>query len=1069
MFFADLHIHSRFSRATAKSCDLQHLALWARKKGIAVLGSGDFTHPGWMAELREGLEPAEPGLYRLRPELERALGPQLPAACAGTTRFALSVEISTIYKQGERTRKVHHLILAPDFAAAQALTSRLAKIGNLASDGRPILGLGSRNLLEIVLESSPDCYLVPAHIWTPWFSALGAQSGFDSIAECYGDLSEHIFAVETGLSSDPAMNWRLSSLDRYRLVSSSDAHSPPMLGREACMFDGPCDYFAIRRALASGDGYLGTVEFFPEEGKYHLDGHRSCGVRLSPEETRELGGRCPSCGKPVTVGVLHRVNELADRAEAPAPPATAGQVRSLVPLCELLGELHGTSAKSLGVARSYETLLSRLGPELPLLAELPIAELRRGGSTLLAEAVERLRAGQVRREAGYDGQYGVIRLFAADELERRTAGRSLFEPAGPAPVEPAPPTARAPLEPSSTPSERPEALSEAGATAARALGPTPASLRTLPLFGAEELGRARGLLDGLDPDQRRAAEHGRGPLLIVAGPGSGKTRTLAHRVAQLITAHGAPAAGCLCITFTRRAAAELQQRLSQLLPEVGSEVPVYTFHRLGLSILSEHGTRLGLEPGFRIADQERATELMAEITALSPTRARKLLATVSRAKRTGEDADDPEIAYTLGIYRQALLSRQLVDFDDLVGLPAELLGADPELARSYRERYPWIAIDEYQDVDEPQYRLVKLLAPPEGNLCAIGDPDQAIYGFRGADVRFFQRFAQDFPTAQCVSLGRNYRSDGFIVAASAQVVAASDGLERALAAVRPSAERLRIHEAPTDRAEAEQVVCSIEQQLGGHSFFSLDTRRSDGRAEGQYSLSDFAVLYRTEAQAELLCEALRRSGLPFQRRSHDPLRADPLVRLLCDGLDAPSGDSVLHRLQVRAAALLQSEHAPPAADEATVAQTLERLTPLAQQAGADLGAFLADLALGCEIDSWDPRADRISLLTLHASKGLEFAVVFIVGCEEGLLPLCWSAASGAELAEERRLFYVGMTRARERLVLSHARQRTSRGQSRAVSPSPFLRDIEQALLERRAAELGGRRKDEPSAQLDLFS
>src|SRR5690242_16829063 len=314
-FVADLHVHSRYSRACSRDCDLEHLAWWAARKGIALVGTGDLCHPAWAEEIRTKLVPAEPGLFRLRPDLERDVLATLPASVRVPVRFLLSVEISTIYKRGERTRKIHHLLYAPDFDAAARITSRLSKIGNLAADGRPILGLDSRDLLEIVLESDPASYLVPAHIWTPWFSVLGSKAGFDAVEECYGDLAPHIFALETGLSSDPAMNWRISVLDRYRLVSSSDAHSPAKLGREATAFDAPLDYFAIRRALETGQGFGGTVEFFPEEGKYHLDGHRKCNVVLSPAETRALSLACPVCGHPVTVGVLHRVEELADREE----------------------------------------------------------------------------------------------------------------------------------------------------------------------------------------------------------------------------------------------------------------------------------------------------------------------------------------------------------------------------------------------------------------------------------------------------------------------------------------------------------------------------------------------------------------------------------------------------------------------------------------------------------------------------------------------------------------------------------------------------------------------------------
>jgi DNA helicase-2/ATP-dependent DNA helicase PcrA len=310
MFHADLHIHSRYSRACSRDCDIEHLAWWALRKGITVVGTGDFTHPAWAAELRESLIPAEPGLLRLRPDLEERLRRTSPRNCAGHVRFMLSAEISTIYRGGDRTRKVHHLIYAPTFEAASRITEALAKIGNLASDGRPIIGLDSRNLLEITLAGGPGCYLVPAHVWTPWFAVLGSKSGFDLVADCYADLADEIFAIETGLSSDPPMNWRCSSLDRYRLVSNSDAHSPPMLGREATTLSCDLDYFAIAEAFRSGSGLAGTIEFFPEEGRYHLDGHRKCGVRFEPGHSDQQGGVCPACGKPLTIGVLHRVGEL---------------------------------------------------------------------------------------------------------------------------------------------------------------------------------------------------------------------------------------------------------------------------------------------------------------------------------------------------------------------------------------------------------------------------------------------------------------------------------------------------------------------------------------------------------------------------------------------------------------------------------------------------------------------------------------------------------------------------------------------------------------------------------------
>src|SRR5579862_3568329 len=338
--YADLHIHSKYSRACSRDCDLEHLAWWAGRKGIGVVGSGDFTHPVWREELGAKLVPDAPGLFRLRPDLERAVHDTLPPACRTPVRFMLSSEISTIYKRDERTRKVHHLLYAPSLDAVDEITRALARIGNLASDGRPILGLDSRNLLEITLAGGPGCYLVPAHVWTPWFAVLGSKSGFDAVRDCYADLAGHVFAVETGLSSDPAMNWTCSSLDGYRLVSNSDAHSPPALGREATVFGTELDYFAMAEALRTGRGLDGTLEFFPEEGKYHLDGHRKCGVRMEPEQSTAVADRCPVCGKPLTVGVLHRVAELADRPAGFQPDGAAG-FTCLVQLPQIIGEILG--------------------------------------------------------------------------------------------------------------------------------------------------------------------------------------------------------------------------------------------------------------------------------------------------------------------------------------------------------------------------------------------------------------------------------------------------------------------------------------------------------------------------------------------------------------------------------------------------------------------------------------------------------------------------------------------------------------------------------------------------------
>ncbi|MCS1411996.1 MAG: hypothetical protein M2R45_05199 [Verrucomicrobia subdivision 3 bacterium] len=425
MFHADLHVHSKYSRATSKYLDLEHLAIWAQKKGIQVLGTGDFTHPAWMAEIQEKLVPAEPGLFKLREDLQQDIEQQYQLPPGQPTRFLLEVEISTIYKKGNKTRKVHHLIYAPDLEKADRIVDQLAQIGNLKLDGRPILGLDSRDLLEVTLNGGEGCHLIPAHVWTPWFSALGSKSGFDAIEECYGDLASHIFAVETGLSSDPLMNRTVSSLDRFALVSNSDAHSPGKVGREASVFHTEMSYYALMQALQTREGFGGTVEFFPEGGKYHMDGCHRCSVRLTPQETEDCNARCRSCGKPVTVGVMNRVAELADRNEGELPPIDP-DFASFVPLSEILSEVEGVGPKSKKVQEAYEGILGNVGSEMFILGEAPLDEVQKSYSPLLAEALRRMRQGEVICEAGYDGKYGVIRLFTEAELKTERSTGFLF-------------------------------------------------------------------------------------------------------------------------------------------------------------------------------------------------------------------------------------------------------------------------------------------------------------------------------------------------------------------------------------------------------------------------------------------------------------------------------------------------------------------------------------------------------------------------------------------------------------------------------------------------------------------
>lgn len=404
---ADLHIHSRFSMATSKEGTPENLDFWARKKGISLIGTGDFTHPVWREELKERLVSEGNGLYRLRDASVKEESRKFPGE---GTRFVVSGEISSIYKKNGKTRKVHNVILLPGLEAADAMAQRLEKIGNIHSDGRPILGLDSHDLLEMMLDVCPEGILIPAHIWTPHFSVLGAKSGFDSVEECFEELAPYIHALETGLSSDPAMNWRISKLDRYQLVSNSDAHSPSKLGREANLLDIDCSYEGLYRAIQTGEGLEGTVEFFPEEGKYHFDGHRKCGVSLSPVEAERLGGICPVCGKKLTMGVDHRVEQLADRAEG-FVKKDGKKYESLVPLPEVISTCMGYSAASKKVQGCFEQMIQTLGTEFDILRNVPSEDIKSCAGERIAEGIENVRTGNVKRIPGYDGEYGKIELF----------------------------------------------------------------------------------------------------------------------------------------------------------------------------------------------------------------------------------------------------------------------------------------------------------------------------------------------------------------------------------------------------------------------------------------------------------------------------------------------------------------------------------------------------------------------------------------------------------------------------------------------------------------------------------
>lgn len=448
---ADLQIHSKYSRAVSPKMVLENLDKWAKIKGIHILGTGDLTHPKWIKEIKEKLEPAEPGLFKLKNQYKvdsfgrldpvrssRASGPEgtrdyVASATSngvdggGEPRFMLTGEVSLIYSKGGKARRVHHMYLVPTLDAAEKMNQKLSFVGNLASDGRPIMGLDSKEFLKICLEASPDIMIIPAHAWTPWFSIFGSKSGFDSVEECFDELSEHIYALETGLSSDPKMNWRLSALDKYALVSNSDSHSLHRIGREANVFDTELDYYRIIEAIKSKgpDKFLYTIEFFPEEGKYHYDGHRLCKVSFSPEESKKHNLKCPVCRASLTIGVLARVDQLADRAEG-FKPQSAIPYKNMVPLDQIIADALSLGESTKAVWAEYEKLVRIFGNEFNILFEASREELDKATLPQIAEGIKRVREGKLHIEPGYDGEYGKVKIFTPEERESISKQASLF-------------------------------------------------------------------------------------------------------------------------------------------------------------------------------------------------------------------------------------------------------------------------------------------------------------------------------------------------------------------------------------------------------------------------------------------------------------------------------------------------------------------------------------------------------------------------------------------------------------------------------------------------------------------
>lgn len=1021
MYIADLHIHSKYSRATSRECVPEHLDLWARKKGIDILGTGDFTHPAWRQELKEKLLPAEEGLYVLRDEYRIK---DAAAADERKPRFILSGEISSIYKQDGKTRKVHNLILLPSLEDGEHLSRRLEAIGNIHSDGRPILGLSSRDLLEITLDVCPQAVFIPAHIWTPHFSLFGAFSGFDTIEACFGDLTPYIHALETGLSSDPPMNWRLSALDGYNLVSNSDAHSPAKLGREANLLDIPLSYDGVADAVQTGRGLAGTIEFFPEEGKYHMDGHRKCELSLSPAETEQYGAKCPVCGKKITIGVLHRVEQLADREEGCYQPQS-GYFESLVPLPEVIAASTDKSAASVKVQRQYEAMLKELGPEFMILRELPLEDIGRSAGPCIEEGIRRLRQGKVERIPGYDGEYGKIKIIGKEEIEELCGQISLF--------------AGCPLPAGEKPKKKrnPEPM------------PSKEAVKEEPAHLADK---------GPNQQQRAAIETDQPAAAVIAGPGTGKTYTLIQRIAFLIEKRKQNPSDITAVTFTNKAAAEMRIRLVEKLgPSRGKAVRVGTFHAICRDMLLLAGMPADL------ADESMRMELAkqaADRCGVSIS-AVKLLRQVS-AFKIGILPEDKSLLQACEDYTARLQETGLLDFDDLMLQVLRCLNQSPRHPAFSAGKH--ILVDELQDINDIQYQLIRAWGSQADTLFVIGDPDQSIYGFRGSDPSVFHRIKQVYPQIARIRLTQNYRSTPQIIGCALPVIQHNAGEARCLTASSADGGQVRLIAAESRMAEAVFVAKEINRMTGGMDM--MDAQNFAAGRETHRSFEDIAVLYRSHYQAKLLEACLKKESIPCIITGKEPFHQDPAVRAaVCFFRYLLEPDTYEEQMEHTCSAVFETDPRetcqylkdlllPQLKDdrpEALLRTWAEKTglsshEPMERLAGMavfydDMETFLQELLLGEEQDlersSSGKRYDSgaVRLMTLHAAKGLEFPVVFLCGINQDCIPM-----GNADIQEERRLFYVGMTRAKEELILSVSGQ-----------PSPFLSEIPENQLVQRDA------------------
>ncbi len=990
LFVADLHIHSRYSRATSKTLTIRKLAAWGVVKGIDVIGTGDFTHPGWMEEIEEHLYQGEDGLLHLKDtsNLEKEIEIPLESKIDPKVSFILTTEISSIYKKSGKVRKIHNLVVMPSIDAAKKFNKKLAQIGNLESDGRPILGLDCEHLLEMVLETHDKAYLIPAHIWTPWFSLFGSRSGFDSIFECFGSLTNEIFALETGLSSDPPMNWLWSELDRFYLVSNSDAHSGAKLGREANLFKGELSYYTIYNALKYRTGdFLGTIEFFPEEGKYHLDGHRKCGVVLDPAKSIELNNICPVCKQPLTIGVMHRIISLSDR-QRPKKPPHAPDFHSLIPLPEIISEIIKKGPNTKAVYKIYASLIKEFRSEINILMHVPTDDLRKF-SQKLAIGIDRMRKGEVHKEPGFDGRYGKISIFVHNRDKQ--------------------------------PSKKSELIIQKNETS---------SEKSNLEFNKEQL---------------EAIYTEKTPCLVIAGPGTGKTRTIIGRTIHLIKDKKVLPEKILILTFTTAASLELQNRLSNhkeiSLPKIS------TIHSLGYEFLKKE---LGYDP--IILSEMEAKSLFLQ-GAKSELWDRYLFEREKMLPITSSELHEK--------YSILKKDKGIFDYTDLVEFLVTYLKDNKKGKDIYFEH---VLVDEIQDLSPIQIEAIKLLLSRDGTgFFGIGDPNQAIYSFRGGVRDIISTLKKTYPHVEIMSLKKNYRSAQKIIELSTPLIQ----FGKSTVSTSRNKGEIYLYTAPTSTMEATWIAKQIKKLIGATSHMEADLGKT-----GQISPSDIAVLVRFKALIPQIKNSLDKMGIPCSTPEEMNFYEDPAMEKFLQLIIA----SLLNTGPFKGIDMSNLKEIEKRAKEMDIFDPIFFTSPSYKKFKSkfkeigDINKLLNWIALQKEYDTISKKAQKVCITTIHASKGLEFEAVFLPALEQDIIPFCKeafstgkrsvsdanlvkvqrsmfnvqrckSSLSDADLEEEERLLFVGITRAKSKLFLSYAEKRTIFGKKITSAISPFLKKL----------------------------